>query len=115
MENLGVLVFQVSNIPLEVMRGFSISETPYPTIIINRADNPFARIFSIIHEFVHINSADKEVNAFANEAIISIKFSKKNREQKEFENNLHFRYQCIHRFLEKVLSQRFFFPEYGIF
>lgn len=64
-EDLGVLVFQVSNIPLEVMRGFSISEIPYPTIVINRSDIPVARIYSIIHEFVHIISADKEVNAFS--------------------------------------------------
>lgn len=36
------------------MRGFSISQKPYPTIALNRGDVPQARIFSLIHEFCHV-------------------------------------------------------------
>ena len=54
-ENMGVLVFQVSGISVEYeMRGFSISELPYPTIVLNRNDSPLGRIFTLIHEFGHL-------------------------------------------------------------
>jgi len=54
-ENMGILVFQVSGISVEdEMRGFSISELPYPTIVINRNDSPLGRIFTLIHEFGHL-------------------------------------------------------------
>ena len=54
-ENLGILVFQVSGISVEdEMRGFSISELPYPTIVLNRTDSPLGRIFTLIHEFCHL-------------------------------------------------------------
>jgi len=36
------------------MRGFSISEIPYPTITLNRSDSPLGRIFTLIHEFSHL-------------------------------------------------------------
>jgi Zn-dependent peptidase ImmA (M78 family) len=60
---LGILVFQVSKIDLDIMRGFSISDIPYPAIIINRSDKPMGRIFSLLHEFAHIIS--KSDNNFA--------------------------------------------------
>ena len=54
-ENMGVLVFQISGISVEYeMRGFSISELPYPTIVLNRNDSPLGRIFTLIHEFSHL-------------------------------------------------------------
>ena len=54
-ENEGVLIFQVSGISVEYeMRGFSISELPYPTIVLNRNDSPLGRIFTLIHEFGHL-------------------------------------------------------------
>ncbi|TFF87504.1 MAG: ImmA/IrrE family metallo-endopeptidase [Promethearchaeota archaeon] len=53
-EKKGILVFQVSGIDVEEMRGFSISKTPYPVIVINRADSPLARIFSLLHELCHL-------------------------------------------------------------
>ncbi|MCF2141317.1 MAG: XRE family transcriptional regulator [Candidatus Lokiarchaeota archaeon] len=67
MEDLGILVFQISKIPVNIVRGFSISKTPYPTIVINRADRPFGRIYSIVHEFVHIISIDNKENIFYSE------------------------------------------------
>ncbi len=54
LEKLGVLVFQARGISLDEMRGFSISDLPLPVICTNGKDSPRARIFSILHEFVHI-------------------------------------------------------------
>jgi Zn-dependent peptidase ImmA (M78 family)/DNA-binding XRE family transcriptional regulator len=56
-ERLGVLVFQTnsrSQISLGEMRGFSISEAPYPVIVLNSKDSPSGKIFTLLHEFVHI-------------------------------------------------------------
>ncbi|MHA1784476.1 MAG: ImmA/IrrE family metallo-endopeptidase [Candidatus Helarchaeota archaeon] len=53
-EEKGVLIFQISKIAITEMRGFSISDIPYPTIVINRSDTPLGRLFTIIHEFCHI-------------------------------------------------------------
>lgn len=53
-ENIGVLIFQISKINVNEMRGFSISEIPYPTIVLNRDDSHLGRIFTLIHEFCHL-------------------------------------------------------------
>jgi len=53
-ENIGILVFQISKISINEMRGFSISEIPYPTIVLNRKDSPLGRIFTLIHEVCHL-------------------------------------------------------------
>lgn len=53
-ENIGILIFQISGVKIKEMRGFSISKTPYPTIVLNRSDSPLGRIFTLIHELVHI-------------------------------------------------------------
>lgn len=53
-ENLGVFVFQLRNIDLSDMRGFSISERPFPVIGINSKDSPRGRIFTLFHELTHI-------------------------------------------------------------
>lgn len=54
LENLGLLVFQATNISLDEMRGFSISKNLLPVIVLNIKDSPKARIFTMLHEFVHI-------------------------------------------------------------
>jgi len=54
LENTGVIVLQAAGIDLDDMRGFSISERPFPTIVVNNKDIPEARIFSLIHEFTHV-------------------------------------------------------------
>lgn len=54
LENIGVLVFQASKISLKEMRGFSFSDKPLPVIVANVSDIYTARIFSMMHEFVHI-------------------------------------------------------------
>lgn len=53
-ERLGILVFHVKNIELTQMRGFSIGERPFPVIGINGKDSPRGRIFTLLHELVHI-------------------------------------------------------------
>jgi Zn-dependent peptidase ImmA (M78 family) len=53
-EQKGVLIFQAPKISLEEMRGFSISESILPVIVVNAKDSPYARIFSILHEFAHL-------------------------------------------------------------
>ncbi len=57
-EDAGVLVFQATGIDLSEMRGFSISETPLPAIVVNVKDLPRARVFTMLHEFVHIMLQD---------------------------------------------------------
>lgn len=53
-ENAGILVFQASGVPLEEMRGFSISDTPLPVIVVNNKDVVNGRIFTLFHELAHI-------------------------------------------------------------
>ena len=52
-EKMGVLVFQLP-MPLKEVRGFSISEDEYPTIVINTKDTVNGRIFSLLHEYAHV-------------------------------------------------------------
>jgi Zn-dependent peptidase ImmA (M78 family)/DNA-binding XRE family transcriptional regulator len=53
-ESLGVLVFQSSKVPIDQMRGLSISYEALPVIVINAKDHPHARIFTLMHELAHI-------------------------------------------------------------
>ena len=52
-EKVGILVFQTSGVSLEEMRGISIPRGPLPVILLNNADSPHGRIFSLLHEFAH--------------------------------------------------------------
>jgi Zn-dependent peptidase ImmA (M78 family)/DNA-binding XRE family transcriptional regulator len=53
-ESLGVLVFQTSRVHTEQMRGFSIAEYPFPVIVLNGSDSVRGRVFTLIHELVHL-------------------------------------------------------------
>jgi Zn-dependent peptidase ImmA (M78 family) len=53
-EALGILVFQFKGVKPEEAMGFSLGETPLPVISINRHVYPTGRIFSLMHELVHI-------------------------------------------------------------
>lgn len=53
-ENLGILVFQTSGIEVDEMRGISIPSGPLPVILLNNADAPHGRIFTLVHEFAHV-------------------------------------------------------------
>jgi Zn-dependent peptidase ImmA (M78 family) len=51
---LDVLVLQAQSITVQEMRGFSISMDRLPVIVLNGADFPRARIFTLLHEFAHV-------------------------------------------------------------
>lgn len=54
LESHFVLVFQTSDVNLEEMRGFSLSESQLPVIALNGKDSPRGRIFTVMHEFAHL-------------------------------------------------------------
>jgi len=53
-EGKGILVMQFGDVNRIEARGFSMADFPLPIIAVNRAEWPQARIFSIIHELVHL-------------------------------------------------------------
>lgn len=53
-EGLGILVSQMQNVETAECRGFSISERPLPTIVLNIRDAPSARCFTLFHELAHL-------------------------------------------------------------
>ena len=53
-ERQGVLVFQTGDVELTEMRGTSIPHGPLPVILLNTADAPHGRVFTLLHEFAHI-------------------------------------------------------------
>ena len=58
-EAKGILVCQTSvnthlSVELETVRGFCIAQNPFPVIVVNPKDSPYGRIFTLIHELVHI-------------------------------------------------------------
>lgn len=54
-ENIGVLVFQFPKVPLKEVRGTALLHFPLPAIGINsRESSPGARVFTLMHELVHV-------------------------------------------------------------
>lgn len=53
-EAKGVLVTQVQGIDLDEMRGLSISDQPFPVIVLNGKDAPGGKLFTLLHELVHV-------------------------------------------------------------
>jgi Zn-dependent peptidase ImmA (M78 family)/DNA-binding XRE family transcriptional regulator len=54
-ESTGTLVFQFPKVELQEARGLSLLEFPLPVLGINSKDfSPSARIFTLIHEFIHL-------------------------------------------------------------
>lgn len=53
-EALGILVFQTEHVDVSEVRGFSISELKLPTIVINNKDAGPAKVFTLLHELIHI-------------------------------------------------------------
>ncbi|MCY3818602.1 MAG: XRE family transcriptional regulator [Gammaproteobacteria bacterium] len=54
LEAHGVLALQAIGVPLREMRGFSIAERPLPIAVANIQDAPRGRVFTLLHELVHI-------------------------------------------------------------
>jgi Zn-dependent peptidase ImmA (M78 family) len=53
-EAVGMLTFQASDVETKEVRGFSISEKPLPVVVANVKDAPRGRIFTFLHEVVHV-------------------------------------------------------------
>jgi Zn-dependent peptidase ImmA (M78 family) len=54
LERAGTLVQQMIDVEVSEARGFSISEFPLPSVVLNIKDAPRGRTFSLLHELVHI-------------------------------------------------------------
>ena len=54
LEDKGIIVAQVTDVPLEEMKGFSIYYDTYPIIAVNNKDYERAKVFSLFHELAHI-------------------------------------------------------------
>jgi Zn-dependent peptidase ImmA (M78 family)/DNA-binding XRE family transcriptional regulator len=52
-EQLNVLVFQLP-MPVEEARGFSLTDSGLPGIVVNSSDTITARIFTLFHEYAHL-------------------------------------------------------------
>lgn len=53
-ETRGALVFQMSRIEIDECRGFSLADPVCPVIVLNGADAPQARSFTLLHEVAHL-------------------------------------------------------------
>jgi Zn-dependent peptidase ImmA (M78 family) len=53
-ERQPILVTQVDDISVEEMRGFSLSERPFPAIAVNSKDSLRGRLFTLGHELAHV-------------------------------------------------------------
>lgn len=53
-EAVGVLVFQMSRVPVEECRGFALDDADLPVIMLNGADASQARCFTLVHELAHL-------------------------------------------------------------
>lgn len=54
LEENGVLVFQATKISLDTFRGLSIHHDDLPLILVNGADSPMGRTFTLFHEVAHL-------------------------------------------------------------
>lgn len=64
LESKGILVFQTSGVPVNVMRGACIAKDIMPVIIINSNDTQNGRIFSLFHELAHIVLREEGISNF---------------------------------------------------
>jgi Zn-dependent peptidase ImmA (M78 family) len=53
-EELGVLVFQFPKVELEDARGLSLLHFPLPVVGLNSKEQPESKIYTLIHEVVHL-------------------------------------------------------------
>ena len=60
-EHKGVFVQCFTDVPIELVRGFSIFEETLPIIGINDVDRPPAKTFSLIHELVHLLKRESSI------------------------------------------------------
>jgi Zn-dependent peptidase ImmA (M78 family)/transcriptional regulator with XRE-family HTH domain len=53
-ERLAILVVHTRSIEVSEMRGFSVSEWPFPVVALNGSDSRRGRLFTLAHELCHI-------------------------------------------------------------
>lgn len=53
-EPKGILVTQIQGIDLGLMRGCALTDHAIPAIVVNGADSPTAKVFTLVHELVHV-------------------------------------------------------------
>jgi len=53
-ERQGVLVMHLNRVDVAEVRGIGIAERVFPLIAVNGKDSPNGRIFTLVHEFVHL-------------------------------------------------------------
>ena len=61
-EAIGVLVFSFTKIDADEMRGFAISDSSPPAVATNSKDSASGRIFSLLHEMVHVLVGDSGIS-----------------------------------------------------
>jgi Zn-dependent peptidase ImmA (M78 family) len=87
-EATGVLVLQSQKVDVGEMRGFALSDDSVAVIVLNGGDSRRGRIFTLIHEFVHVvlhssgvcdlypierpRSSDDRTEVFCNQAAASV-------------------------------------------
>lgn len=83
LEAAGAVVFQMSRIPSEECRGFSVYHDELPIIVVNGGETEAARIFTLLHELAHLllrnggvcivwsdQQVEQRCNAFAAEMLM---------------------------------------------
>lgn len=68
-ERRGVMVIQLSGVPVEEMRGCSLALFPLPVIVLNGADSPLGRVFTLLHELVHLARSESGLCDFRDDAL----------------------------------------------
>ncbi len=53
-EDQGVLVMHLSGVEVAEVRGVALAERAFPVIAVNGKDSPTGRVFTLLHEFVHL-------------------------------------------------------------
>ncbi len=53
-ESKGILISQVSGIPINEMRGFCLPNPSFPMIVLNGGDSDAPRLFTLAHELAHL-------------------------------------------------------------
>ena len=54
LEQNGIVVFQATKISLDTFRGLSVHHEDLPLILVNGADSPMGRTFTLFHEVAHL-------------------------------------------------------------
>lgn len=107
-ESLGVLVFQFPKVSLDQVRGVSLLKFPLPAIGINSKESASgARIFTLLHEFLHIAlAAGNEEKAALSESRNDTEWSNVERFAEEVASEILIPEDVLQRFLKRMSVAR---------